>query len=82
MSPADCGPDCISYPEAQRVLSGGCERNILAGGDSAGRSILIGAVMAHVHGVATETGIPLSWVLQMEDGPSLWQECEMLASSH
>ncbi len=57
------------------------ERNILAGGDSAGRSILIGAVMAQVHGVATPTGIPLSWVLNMHDGLDVWRECETLSGS-
>lgn len=51
------------------------ERNILAGGDSAGRSILIGAIMGRIHGVATETGIPLSWVLKLEDGDQIWQDC-------
>ncbi len=55
------------------------ERNNLAGGDSAGRSILIGAVMGCVHGVATSTGIPLSWVLHLEDAAEIWNECEALA---
>jgi ADP-ribosylglycohydrolase len=54
------------------------ERNILAGGDNAGRSILIGAIMGRVHGIATPTGIPLSWVLQMKDGAKIWKECELL----
>lgn len=52
------------------------EQNILAGGDSAGRSILIGAIMARVHGIATKTGIPLSWVLQLDDGHNIWTECK------
>lgn len=54
------------------------ETNILAGGDSAGRAILIGAIMACVHGVATDTGIPLSWVLELEDNSIIWQECKTL----
>ena len=58
------------------------ERNILAGGDSAGRSILIGAIMGRVHGVATQTGIPLSWVLQLDDGVKVWGECERLAKNN
>ncbi|MEP3440826.1 MAG: ADP-ribosylglycohydrolase family protein [Sulfitobacter sp.] len=61
-----------SYQEA-------IERNILAGGDSAGRSIMIGAIMARIHGVATETGVPLSWVLKLEDGAKVWQDCVALA---
>jgi ADP-ribosylglycohydrolase len=57
------------------------ENNILAGGDSAGRSIMIGAIMARVHGIATPTGIPLSWVLQLEDGAEIWNECETLGAN-
>jgi len=55
------------------------ERNILAGGDSAGRSIMIGAIMARIHGVATETGVPLSWVLKLEEGAKVWRDCVALA---
>jgi ADP-ribosylglycohydrolase len=55
------------------------ERNILAGGDSAGRSIMIGAIMGRIHGVATETGIPLSWVLKLKDGDQTWQDCVALS---
>lgn len=57
------------------------ERNNLAGGDSAGRSIFIGAVMGVVHGVATPKGIPLSWLLQLKDGAAIWNECKTLARS-
>lgn len=39
------------------------EPNILAGGHSAGRSILIGAIMGCVHGISKQTGVPLSWAL-------------------
>jgi ADP-ribosylglycohydrolase len=63
-----------SYQEA-------IERNILAAGDTAGRAIMLGAIMARIHGVATPTGVPLSWVLQLKDGPEVWQECEALAAS-
>ena len=62
-----------SYQEA-------IERNVLAGGDNAGRSILIGAVMAAVHGVATTTGVPLSWVLQLDDAAKVYEECERLGA--
>ena len=57
-----------SYAEA-------VERNILAGGDSAGRSIFIGAVMGAVHGIATPSGIPLAWALTLQDGAGIWQDC-------
>ena len=63
-----------SYQEA-------IERNILAAGDSAGRAIMIGAIMARIHGVATPTGVPLSWALQLKDGADIWAECQTLASS-
>ena len=62
-----------SYQEA-------IERNILAAGDTAGRAIMIGAIMARIHGVATPTGVPLSWVLQLKDGAEIWQECQTLAA--
>jgi ADP-ribosylglycohydrolase len=55
------------------------ERNTLTGGDSAGRAILIGAVMGAVHGVATEKGIPLSWILKLDDAAAIWTECQTLA---
>ncbi|KZL03839.1 MULTISPECIES: ADP-ribosylglycohydrolase family protein [unclassified Pseudovibrio] len=51
------------------------EANILAGGDSAGRSILIGAVLGAVHGLNTDKGIPLSWILKVQNNAELWQEC-------
>lgn len=57
------------------------ETNILAGGDSAGRAIMIGAIMARIHGIATDTGIPLSWVLELEDGSTIWQECKNLGAT-
>lgn len=37
-------------------------RNIYAGGDSAGRSIIIGAIIGALHGVGGERGIPLEWI--------------------
>lgn len=62
-----------SYQEA-------IERNILAAGDTAGRAIMIGAIMARIHGVATPTGVPLAWVLQLKDSAKILQECESLAA--
>ena len=55
------------------------ERNNLTGGDSAGRAILIGAVMGAAHGVATKKGIPLDWILKLENGAAIWAECQALA---
>jgi ADP-ribosylglycohydrolase len=54
------------------------ERNILAGGDSAGRSLMIGAAMGAAHGIATPKGIPLDWVLALSDGAAIWEACRAL----
>lgn len=47
------GPILFYILKHSRSYREAVEHNILAGGDSAGRSILIGAIMARVHGVAT-----------------------------
>ncbi|MFC1824235.1 ADP-ribosylglycohydrolase family protein [Thermodesulfobacteriota bacterium] len=49
-----------SYKQAVRT-------NILAGGDSCGRAILIGSVMGAVHGIATSNGIPLEWIVRLNE---------------
>jgi len=48
------------------------ETNILAGGDSAGRGLMIGAIMGAVHGIGTPSGIPLEWILHLENAPDIW----------
>ncbi|KNG94488.1 ADP-ribosylglycohydrolase family protein [Pseudaestuariivita atlantica] len=40
------------------------ERNIRAGGDSAGRAILVGAVAGAAFGIGGSRGIPLRWITQ------------------
>ena len=55
------------------------ETNILAGGDSAGRAIMIGAVMGAKYGIAGEHGVPLNWILSTHDSEALWLECQTLA---
>ena len=60
-----------SYQEA-------VERNILAAGDTAGRAIMIGAIMARVYGVASSKGVPLSWVLKLKEGAEVWNDCKSL----
>lgn len=47
-----------SYTEAVR-------QNIYAGGDSCGRSILVGAVMGACCGVGTQNGIPNEWIAKL-----------------
>ena len=55
------------------------EANNLAGGDNAGRAIMIGALMGARHGIAGEAGIPLSWILRTHDADEIWHECLTLA---
>ena len=56
------------------------ERNILAGGDSAGRAIVIGAVMGARHGIAGPSGIPLEWILQTQDAAAIWRDCRLFTA--
>jgi len=48
------------------------EANILAGGDSAGRALIIGSVMGATQGIATQNGIPLEWVLKLDQAAQVW----------
>jgi ADP-ribosylglycohydrolase len=75
------GPVMFHILKHSPTYQSAIENNILAGGDSAGRSILIGAIMARVHGIATPTGVPLSWVLQLEVGAEIWKECKLLGAA-
>jgi len=43
------------------------QKNIYAGGDSCGRSILIGAVMGACYGLSADNGIPDAWVDQLNE---------------
>lgn len=57
------------------------EANIRAGGDSAGRAIIIGAVMGAAHGIGGAKGIPTDYLLNMQNAAQLWQSAQTLASS-
>ena len=57
------------------------ELNIRAGGDSAGRAIVIGAVMGARHGIGGDWGIPLDWALRLHDGATVWADCQHLAGT-
>lgn len=50
------------------------ERNNRAGGDNAGRSLMIGAAMAAVHGV------PIHWALKLQNGDQVLAACQALTS--
>jgi hypothetical protein len=54
------------------------ETNILAGGDSAGRSLIIGAVMGAAHGIATPNGIPLAWILKTDNNAEIWRTIQKI----
>lgn len=60
-----------SYQEA-------VERNINAGGDNAGRAILIGALAGAEFGLCTDHGIPLDWVLRVQNASQLWHDCRTI----
>ena len=53
-----------SYKEAVRM-------NILAGGDSCGRSMLVGAAATALYGTATANGLDLTWILKLNRGVEL-----------
>jgi ADP-ribosylglycohydrolase len=55
------------------------ERNVRAGGDNAGRAGVIGAVMGRVHGLGGSNGMPLDWILQLDDAAEVWDDCRTLA---
>lgn len=55
------------------------ERNILAGGDSCGRAMIIGSVMGAAHGIAGD-GIPLGWILQTRAAQEVWDACHARAT--
>lgn len=68
---AEWGMACqlsIGFPSAVHNISRSgsfteaVRQNIYAGGDSCGRSILIGAVMGACFGIGTEKGIPEQWI--------------------
>ena len=47
--------NCTSYVDGIRM-------NITVGGDNAGRSIMVGAILAALYGVGIDNGLPLSWM--------------------
>lgn len=52
------------------------EQNIRAGGDSCGRAIIIGSIMAAACGVRD---IPLDWILKLDRGEGVWAQARALA---
>jgi len=56
-------------------------QNIYAGGDSCGRSILIGAVMGACFGVGTDKGIPEEWVSKLSQQQEVQQHIDSLLAA-
>ncbi len=54
--------------------------NILAGGDSCGRSMALGAIMGARFGFGGERGIPLPWLTRLANGARLFDEAYRLAA--
>jgi len=55
------------------------QRNIAAGGDNAGRAIVIGALMGAARGLACDDGVPLEWLLRLEGGAALWGDARAIS---
>lgn len=72
-------PLCFRILAGAEDFAGAVEANIRCGGDSAGRAIVIGAVMGAAHGIDGARGIPLDWILAMHDGAAIWEECRAVA---
>lgn len=54
--------------------------NVLAGGDSCGRSMVLGAILGARFGFGGERGIPLPWLTRLADGACLFDEAYQLAA--
>lgn len=57
----------------------GVRQNVAAGGDSCGRALVLGAVLAAARGVGGRGGIPYLWLAQLEDLPARVRVCLDLA---
>lgn len=61
-----------SFREATRM-------NLLAGGDSCGRAMIVGAAAGALFGLSGERGLPLSWLQRLADGPEILDCVESLS---
>jgi len=61
-------------------FAGAVEANIRAGGDSADRAIMIGAVMGAAHGIGGTAGIPADYLVKLDNADPLWQHSQALAT--
>lgn len=58
----------------------GIRANVLAGGDSCGRSMALGAILGARYGFGGERGIPLPWLTRLEGGARLFDQAYQLAA--
>lgn len=58
----------------------GIRANILAGGDSCGRSMALGAMLGALHGFGGERGMPLPWLTRLKGGARLFDQAYQLAA--
>ena len=59
-------PSVIHNLSKQDTFTESIRQNIYAGGDSCGRSILLGAVLGNIYGVNEDNGIPQSWIEKLD----------------
>jgi ADP-ribosylglycohydrolase len=57
---------------------GAIRRNIYAGGDNCGRSIVLGAACGAVFGVGGDQGIPLEWIDKLHNRDAIQQSIDQL----
>ena len=55
-------PSIVHNLATSSSYADGVRKNVLAGGDNCGRSIVLGAVLGAVHGTGGVTGIPTDWI--------------------
>lgn len=63
--------NCTSYVDGVRM-------NISVGGDNAGRSIMVGAILATLYGVDTDNGLPYSWIERLTKRQQITELLEAL----
>ena len=59
---------------------GAIRTNVLAGGDSCGRAMALGAILGARFGFGGERGIPLPWLTRVQGGARLFDQAYQLAS--
>jgi ADP-ribosylglycohydrolase len=82
----DCGlrqglPSALQVLGSSKDYKEAVRTNILAGGDSCGRGILIGSILGAVHGIATPKGIPLEWIVRLNDSHNIVTMVERLTEA-